>query len=127
MDIKFPKVLGFLNLKSGSDAVTEANLQSAEDKIAQLEQDKSAADLKASEAEAALKLANDEKTKTAADLKTAQDKAATLQTWKDNQAQVDNRTEDDSNSLEDKTEAKAPWETQAAAAIETVKRRVGEK
>lgn len=124
---KFANILGFLGLKSGTDPVTEAHLQAADDKIAQLEQDKKAADLKAEQAASALKVAQDEKAKTAEDLKAAEEKAATLQTWKDNQKAVDNREEDDANKLEGGAEALAPWEKAAASAIEIAKKRVGSK
>jgi chromosome segregation ATPase len=125
--VKFPKVLGFLNLKSGTDAVTEANLQSAEDKIAALEQEKTTAEQRAQTAEASLTTANDELTKTKASLETEKGKVATLQEWKDNQAAVDGREEDESNSLEGGAEALAPWEKAAASAIDTAKKRVGKK
>jgi len=125
---KFANILGFLGLGSDKEAVTEAHLQAADDKIAQLETDKKAADLKAEQAAAALKTAKDEKAKTAKDLKAAEEKAATLQTWKDNQAVVDGRDEDESNSLDaGQKEALAPWETAAASAIEVAKKRVGKK
>ncbi|MGI4762497.1 MAG: hypothetical protein ACRYF0_17430 [Janthinobacterium lividum] len=125
--VKFPKVLGFLNLKSGTDPVTEANLQAAEDQIAQLEQAKSAADLKVTETEAALKTAREEQIKTAGELQTASDKVATLEEWKKNQAQVDGRDEDDSNSLDGGKEALEPWERASASAISNTKKRLGEK
>ncbi len=125
---KFANILGFLGLKSGTDPVTEAHLQAADDKIAQLEQDKKEADLKAEQAASALKVAQDEKAKTAQDLKAAEEKAATLQEWKDNQASVDNRDEDDSNSLDEgQGEALASWEKASATAIASAKKRVGEK
>lgn len=125
--VKFPKVLGFLNLKSGSDPVTEANLQAAEDKIALLEQEKTDAVEKLGTTEAALKTAQEEQTKTAASLQKAEEKAATLQQWKDNQAAVDGRDEDDSNALDEKSEASEPWEKLSASAIASTKKRLGEK
>jgi chromosome segregation ATPase len=124
---KFANILGFLGLKSGSDPVTEAHLQAADDKIAQLEQEKTTADLKAEQAGAALKTAEEEKTKIAGELQTAQEKAATLQTWKDNQAKIDGRDEDDSNSLDGGKEALDSWERTATATINATKRRLGEK
>jgi uncharacterized protein YydD (DUF2326 family) len=124
---KFANILGFLGLGSDKEAVTEAHLQAADDKIAKLEQDKQAADLKAEQAAQSLKVAQDEKAQTAEQLKAAEEKAATLQSWKDNQASVDNRESDDSNALDDKPEAKAAWETAASAAVDTVKRRLGVK
>jgi hypothetical protein len=124
---KFANILGFLGLGSDKEAVTEAHLQTADDKIAQLTADKAAADLKATETAAALKLAEEEKTRISGELQTATEKAATLQTWKDNQAQVDGRDEDDSNKLDNQAEASEPWEKLGASAIANAKKRVGEK
>jgi hypothetical protein len=127
MAIKFASILAALGVGSTSETVTEAHLEAADAKIAQLEQDKKTADANALQAAAALKTAEDEKTKIAGDLKTAEDKAATLQTWKDNQASVDGRDEDDSNKLDGKQEASEPWEKLSASAIASAKKRVGEK
>jgi len=124
---KFANILGFLGLGSDKEAVTEAHLQAADDKIAQLTEQKAAADLKAEQSATALKTAGEEKTKLAGELKTASEKVATLEDWKKNQAQVDGREEDDSNALDGGKEAAAPWETAAAAAVANVKRRLGEK
>ena len=124
---KFANILGFLGLKSGTDPVTEAHLQAADDKIAQLEQEKTAADLKAEQAGAALKVAEEEKTKITGDLKTASDKVATLEKWKQEQKAIDGREEDDSNMLDGGKEALAPWEQVAASAIATTKKRLGDK
>jgi len=124
---KFANILGFLGLGSDKETVTEAHLQAADDKIAQLELDKKAADDKATQAAAALKTAQDEQTKVAGELKTASDKVATLEEWKKNQAIVDGRDEDDANTLDDKPEASEPWEKMAASAIASAKKRVGEK
>jgi hypothetical protein len=125
---KFANILAALGLGSDKEPVTAAHLEAADTKIAQLEQDKLAAEDKAEKAATALKTAQDEKTKLAGDLKTVEDKAATLQQWKDNQASVDGREEDDSNSLDEgQKEALAPWETAAASAIEIAKKRVGKK
>jgi|GEM_PF-2273066 len=124
---KFANILGFLGLKSGSDPVTEAHLQAADDKIAQLEQEKSAAELKAQQAAADLKTAQDAKAKADTDLKAEQEKTATLEKWKKNQAAVDEREEDDSNKLDGGAEAQEPWEKMAASAIANTKRRVGDK
>lgn len=125
--LKFPKVLGFLNLKSGSDPVSEANLQAAEDKISQLEQEKTTAETNLTTAQTALKTAEDEKAKATTALADEQQKTATLQEWKDNQKAVDNREDDESNKLDEKPEATEPWEKAAASAVATAKRRVGEK
>jgi chromosome segregation ATPase len=125
MAIKFASILKVLGMGSTSEAVTEAHLEAADAKIEQLEADKAAADLKAEQTAAALKTAQEEKTKITGELKTASDKVATLEEWKKNQAQVDNRDEDDSNSLEDNREAKASWEVEASAAVNSVKRRLG--
>jgi hypothetical protein len=124
---KFSRILAALGIGSDKEAVTEAHLEAADAKITQLEADKTAADLKASEAAAALKVAEDEKAKTAKDLKAAEEKAATLEEWKKNQATVDGRDEDDSNTLDDKPEASEPWEKMAASAIDNAKKRVGKK
>lgn len=124
---KFANILGFLGLGSDKEAVTEAHLQAADDKIAQLEADKVAADLKVEQAAKDLKTAQDEQTKTAGELKTASDKVATLEEWKKNQAQVDGRDEDDSNTLDGKPEAAEPWEKLSASAIASTKKRLGEK
>ncbi|MBO2007561.1 hypothetical protein [Hymenobacter negativus] len=134
MDIKFPKVLGFLNLKSGTDAVTEANLQSAEDKIASLEQAKTTAEEtlatvrgELATAQGDLKTATDNLTKAGTDLKAEQDKVATLEQWKKNQQATDGRQEDDSNHLDEQPEAKASWEVAADSAIASAKKRTGTK
>jgi len=127
MAIKFASILAALGLGSTSEAVTEAHLEAADAKIAQLELDKQAADDKVTKAAADLKTAQDEKTKVAGDLKTASDKVATLEEWKKNQAIVDGRDEDDTNTLDDKPEASEPWEKMAASAIATAKKRVGDK
>ena len=127
MAIKFASILAALGLGSTTEAVTEAHLEAADAKIAQLEEDKKAADLKAEQAATALKTAQDEKTKVDGDLKTASDKVATLEEWKKNQAIVDGRDEDDTNNLEKGAEATEPWEKMAASAIASAKKRVGEK
>lgn len=124
---KFASILAALGMGSTTEAVTEANLEAADSKFAQLEADKVAAEGKLTTAEANLKTALEEKGKAEATLTETQGKLATLQTWKDNQANVDGRDEDDSNSLDGGKEAAAPWETAAAAAVATVKRRIGEK
>jgi len=127
MAIKFASILAALKLGSPTEAVTEAHLENADATIAQLQEDKKAADLKVEQAEAALKTAQDEKTQVAGELKTASDKVATLEEWKKNQAVVDGREEDDTNTLDDKPEASEPWEKMAASAITTAKKRVGVK
>jgi hypothetical protein len=124
---KFANILAALGLGSDKEPVTSAHLEAADTKIAQLEQDKLEAEDKAEKANAALKTAQDEKAATEANLKTAQDKAATLQEWKDNQAIVDGRDEDESNSLDKGAEASEPWEKLSASAIANAKKRVGEK
>jgi len=128
MAIKFASILAALGLGSTSEAVTEAHLEAADAKIAQLELDKQAADDKATKAAADLKTAQDEKTKVAGDLKAASDKVATLEEWKKNQAAVDGREEDDSNDLDDEpSEPLASWEKASASAIANTKKRLGEK
>ncbi len=127
MAIKFASILAALGLGSPTEAVTEAHLEAADAKIAQLELDKKAADDRAAQAATALKTAQDEQTKTAGDLKTASDKLATLEDWKLKQKATDGREGDDSNTLDDKPEAQESWEKMATAAITTAKKRVGEK
>ena len=127
MAIKFASILAALGMGSTTEAVTEAHLEAADAKIAQLEADKVAADLKTEQAAAALKTAQGEQTKVAGELKTASDKVATLEEWKKNQATVDGRDEDDANKLDDKPEAKESWEIAAAASIASTKKRLGEK
>ena len=124
---KFANILGFLGLGSDKEAVTEAHLQAADDKIAQLTEQKAAADLKAEQAATALKAAEDEKTKTAGELKTASDKLATLEKWKQEQKATDGREEDESNKLDTQPEATEPWEKAAASAIASTKKRLGDK
>ncbi len=128
MAIKFANILAALGMGSKMEAVTEAHLEAADAKIAQLEQAKLDADAKVTDAEAALKTATEEKTKVAGELKEASDKVATLEDWKKQQATVDGREEDDSNSLDKEDEGpKASWEVAAAMAVATAKKRVGEK
>jgi hypothetical protein len=127
MAIKFASILAVLGLGSTTEAVTEAHLEAADAKIAQLEEDKKTAELKVEKAAADLKTAQDEKAKTEASLKTAEDKAATLEEWKKNQAIVDGRDEDESNSLDKGAEATEPWEKASAAAISNTKKRLGDK
>jgi hypothetical protein len=124
---KFANILAALGLGSDKEPVTAAHLEAADTKIAQLEQAKLDAEQKAEQAATALKTAQDEKATTAASLLAAEEKAATLQEWKDNQAIVDGREDDDSNSLDKGAEATEPWEKMAASAIATAKKRVGEK
>jgi chromosome segregation ATPase len=124
---QYPKILGLLGLGSEKEALTETHMQAAEEKITQLEQGKVDAESKLATTEASLKTAQDEQAKTAQDLKAAKEKVATLQEWKDNQASVDNREEDDTNKLEGGAEALAPWEKAASSAIDTAKKRVGKK
>ncbi len=125
---RFAKILGLLGLGSDKEAVTEAHLQAADDKVAQLEQAKADAEGKLATAETNLKTAQEEKTKVAGELETAKGKVATLEEWKKNQAAVDGREEDDSNDLDDpNTEALAPWEKASASAIASAKKRLGEK
>ena len=114
-----------MGLGSEKEAVTEAHLQAADETIAQLTQAKADADAKAALAETALATANEEKTKAATALAEEKQKVATLEEWKKNQAAVDGREEDDSNSLDGETEALAPWEQAAASAIATAKKRTG--
>lgn len=130
---KFAHILGFLGLNGNTDPVTEAHLQAADDKIAQLEQDKSAAELRASSVEGALATAqaalDTEKanvTKVTGELTTANGKVATLEGWKKEQTAKDGRTEDESNKLDQGDQApKAAFETAADAAIAKMRKRVG--
>jgi hypothetical protein len=125
---QYPKILGLLGLGSEKEALTEAHMQAAEDKITQLEQGKTDAEQRSQTLQASLTTATEELTTTKASLETEKGKVATLQQWKDNQAQVDGREEDESNTLDDnQTEALAPWEKLSASAIASAKKRVGEK
>jgi chromosome segregation ATPase len=125
---KFANILGFLGLGSDKEAVTEAHLEAADTKIAQLEQAKADAESKLATAEGALKTAQDEKAKADTSLKTEQDKVATLERWKAGQKASDGRTEDESNSLDAQDEEpKAAWEVASANAIASAKKRVGQK
>jgi chromosome segregation ATPase len=124
---KFASILAALGLGSTTEAATEANLEAADAKIAQLETDKVTAEEKLTTAEANLQTAQQEKGKAEAALTETKGKLATLQEWKDNQAKVDGREEDDSNKLEDKPEAMEPWERAAASTIANTKKRLGEK
>jgi Tfp pilus assembly protein PilE len=127
MAIKFASILAALGMGSTTEAVTEAHLEAADAKIAQLEQAKTDAESKLATAETNLKTAQDEKATAASALEVEKMKTATLEEWKKNQAAVDNREEDDTNNLEGGAEALAPWEKASASAIANAKRRVGEK
>lgn len=127
MAIKFASILAALGVRSASEPVTEAHLEAADSKIAQLETDKVTAETKLATAEGNLKTAQEEKGKAEAALTETKGKLATLQEWKDNQAKVDGREEDDSNNLEEKSAALEPWEKLSASAIATAKKRVGDK
>ena len=119
---KFANILGFLGLGSDKEAVTEAHLEAADTKIAQLEAAKTAAEQQATTAatdlataQASLKTATDNLTKAATDLKAAEEKATTLEKWKAEQKAVDNREEDDSNDLDKEDDGpKAGWEVAGA-------------
>ena len=124
---KFANILAALGLGSDKEPVTAAHLEAADTKIAQLEQAKLEAEQKSEQAATALKTAQDEKATTEASLKAAEEKTATLEEWKRNQATVDGRDSDDSNTLDKGAEATEPWEKMAASAIATAKKRVGEK
>ena len=127
MAIKFASILAALGMGSTTEAVTEAHLEAADAKIAQLEADKITAEGKLTTAEANLKTALEEKGKAEATLTEAKGKLATLEQWKQEQKAVDGRQEDDTNNLEEKSAALEPWEKLSASAIATAKKRVGEK
>ncbi len=124
---RFAKILGLLGLGSDKEAVTEAHLEAADTKISQLEQAKTDAESKLATVEGALKTAQDEKTKIAGEPTTASDKVATLEKWKQEQKAVDNREEDDSNTLDKQPEATEAWEKAAASAVANTKKRLGDK
>jgi chromosome segregation ATPase len=107
--------------------VTEAHLEAADSKIAQLETAKTTAEGKLTTAEGNLKTALEEKEKVEATLTETKGKLATLEEWRKQQANVDGREEDDSNTLDDKPEAAEPWEKLSASAIANTKKRLGEK
>ncbi|MBF9239471.1 hypothetical protein I2I05_18910 [Hymenobacter sp. BT683] len=135
MEGKFAHILGFLGLKGNTDTVTEAHLQAADDKIALLEQEKSAAELKATQAAAAQVAAQTALDTAKTDLATAstklsaeQEKVTTLENWKKEQKATDGREEDNSNDLDgDHDGPQASWEVAAASQIAGVKKRLGEK
>lgn len=122
---KFAKILGLLGLGSDKEAVTEAHLEAADTKIAQLEQAKLDAEASLGTAEAALKTAQAEQTKIAGDLTTASDKLATLEKWKQEQKATDGREADESNTLDTQPEAQESWEKVSASAIASAKKRLG--
>ena len=124
---KFANILGFLGLGSDKEAVTEAHLEAADTKIAELTQAKADAETKLTTAEGSLKTAQEEKAKADTALEKEQEKTAQLEKWKQEQKAVDNREEDDSNDLEGDNEPKAAWEVASATAISNVKKRLGEK
>ncbi|WP_375418136.1 hypothetical protein [uncultured Hymenobacter sp.] len=139
---KFANILGFLGMGSDKEAVTEAHLQAADDKIAGVEQARAAAELRATTAEGSLATVQASLDKATADLGVAQGaltesqgkltaaegKVATLEGWKKAQQATDGRSEDESNKLDDNgTEPKAAFELEAAAQISRVKSRLGEK
>ena len=131
----FAHILGYLGLKGNTDTVTEAHLQAADDKIALLEQEKTAADTRAQEAEAArvtaqtaLDTAKADAAATTTKLTAAEGQVKTLEDWKSKQKAVDNREEDNSNDLDGDDEGpKAAWEVAGAKAMASVKKRLGEK
>jgi len=141
MAFEFKNILSAMGLKSSTDAVTEAHLQAADDKIALLTQEKADADTRANVAEAArvsaqtaldtttasLNTANENLTKVTGELDTASKKVATLEEWKKNQAAADGRTEDESNKLDEGNEPKAAFEIAADAAIARAKKRNGQQ
>ncbi|MGI4835096.1 MAG: hypothetical protein ACRYFK_16710 [Janthinobacterium lividum] len=127
MAIKFASILAALGMGSTTEAVTEAHLEAADAKIAQLEADKKSADAKAEQAATDLKTAQDAKAKADTDLTETKGKLATLEQWKKNQATTDEREEDESNTLDNQPEAQQAWEKTAASAIATTKRRLGVK
>ncbi len=120
MAIKFASILAALGVRSASEPVTEAHLEAADAKIAQLESDKETA-------EAGLKTALEEKGKVEATLTETKGKLATLEKWKKEQKAVDGRDEDESNSLDDQPEALESWERAAASTIANTKKRLGQK
>ena len=125
---KFARILGLLGLGSDKESVTEAHLEAADTKIAQLEQARADAETKLATAEGSLKTAQEEKSKADTALEKEQEKTATLQKWKDEQKATDGRQEDDSNNLDDNdNEPKAAWEVASANAVANVRKRVGEK
>jgi len=125
---KFANILGFLGLGSNNETVTEAHLEAADTKIAELTQAKADAETQLATAQGDLKTAQDAKTKADTDLQAEQKKTAQLEQWKQEQKAVDGRQEDDSNNLDDTdTEPKAAWEVASATAVANARKRVGEK
>ena len=127
MAIKFANIVAAMKMVTGQEPVTEAHLEAADAEIAQLKQAKLDAEGKLATAEASLTTATDELTKTKASLETEKGKVATLEEWKKNQATVDGRESDESNTLDEKPEAQEAWEKTAASAIAGTKKRLNVK
>ena len=132
---KFARILAFMGLASDTEPVTEAHLQTANDKIAQLEQAKSDAEASLAtvtderdQAKTALATAEGKVTETEGKLAILETEATTLRAWKKSNKADDGRTEDETNKLDGDDEApKASWEVAASKHIADTKKRLGEK
>lgn len=127
MDFKFPKLGAFLGITSASAEVTETNLTQAEGKIAQLETQVTTAEAAKVLAEQTLATVQGQLTTAKADLVNAQQEVTTLEGYKREQAQLDGRTEDESNEHDEpQGQALTGFEAAAAKAIASAQKRVGE-
>lgn len=132
----FAKLAALFGMATADSAVTDENMKTAEAKLAQLETDKAAADLRATNAEAALTTMTTRATTAEASLATATTKlteaegqVATLEQWKKAHASATDEREEDESNQHDQPEkrALAPWEQRAASAIANTKKRIGDK
>ena len=130
----FPKLAALFGAAAGAE-LTDENLKTAEAKIAQLEGEKSAADLRATNAEAALTTMTTRATTAEASLATANTKltevegqVATLEEWKKEHASAADLREEDESNKNGRTESRtlAPWEQRSANAIASAKKRAGQ-
>ncbi|MCC2546426.1 hypothetical protein LJY25_08215 [Hymenobacter sp. BT175] len=130
MDFKFKSLATALGLTTADATITEANLKQANNKIEELEREKTGAEQKAATALADLATMTTRATTaegslktTQAELKTATDKVATLESWKkDNQAE-DEREDDELNDDDEPKPAQkgASFETIASKHISRIK------
>lgn len=124
--MKFAKLMAYLGIASTDTDITEAHMTSAETKIAELEKAASDAELAKKAAEDKLLEASGQLTTAKADLETAQTNVKTLEDWKKEQKAVDGSAEDESNrGDEEPAGSAASFETVAANAIASAKKRVG--
>jgi chromosome segregation ATPase len=132
MAFQFKSLADALGLKTADSAITDANLQQANDTIEALQRDKTGAEEKATQALADLATmttrattAEASLTTAKADLTKANEKVATLEQWRKEQKATDGRTEDASNDLgEEDDKPMAAFEVAAKQAQDRVKAKV---